>query len=413
MNIITRIESLRTREHEATVALITALLECDRSEDHVALGYSGMWDFLVSHLNYSNAAASRRYKAMKCARKFPQVLDMLRKHQTNLSALAQAEATLAKAADPQELLGEICGKSQRQVEEVLARHNPQPKKKEQIRRVTVKSAAGSAASPPPDQDLFTEPTSAPEVRTSEAATSAPEQPTPPTPQLEERVAISFSVRAETYEEFEKARLFLSRKLPQGVTMEAAFEELLDFYLKHKAPKNPRPSKQRASRKTASKPGISADNTVHPNHSNRTVHRTTRHIPAAVRRDVFERDGHRCTYAGLTGKQCGSSYDLELDHIQPFAVGGKHVADNLRVLCATHNQHRAKDTFKESTPRYLISQHFQPKTPPRSAADFRCGTDSRRTIPTWSVRESASSDGWSPGAPACPTPRMPSGNRDSS
>jgi 5-methylcytosine-specific restriction endonuclease McrA len=360
MNIITRIESLRTREHEATVALINALLECDRSEAHIALGYSSMWDFLVSHLNYSNAAASRRYKAMKCAKKFPQVLDMLRKHQTNLSALAQAEATLAKAADSQELLGEICGKSQRQVEEVLARHNPQPKKKEQIRRVTVKPAA----EPQKSEDLFTAPISkTPQPATSAAeqaspttsateqaspTTSAAEQPTPPAPELEERVAISFSVRAETYEEFEKAKLFLSRKLPQGVTMEAAFEELLGFYLKHKAPKDPRPAKKKASRNTAPRTRGSSATThqTKPNH-------TTRQIPAALRREVFERDGHRCTYTGTTGKQCGSRHDLELDHIQPWAMRGKHELDNLRVLCATHNQHRAKNAFKEPVAHYVV------------------------------------------------------------
>ena len=132
MKIISRIESLRALEHEATVALITALVECDRDQAHITLGYSSMWDFLTRHLHYSNAAASRRYKAMKCAKKFPAVLDMLRKHETNLSSLAAAEATLMRASNADELLGRIAKKSQAQVERELARENPQPKDRKSV-----------------------------------------------------------------------------------------------------------------------------------------------------------------------------------------------------------------------------------------------------------------------------------------
>lgn len=38
MDTIRRLESLRRREHESTVALIEALVECLRREDHVAAG---------------------------------------------------------------------------------------------------------------------------------------------------------------------------------------------------------------------------------------------------------------------------------------------------------------------------------------------------------------------------------------
>ena len=38
MNIISRIESIRAREHEATVELIAALVECDLAEAHLEFG---------------------------------------------------------------------------------------------------------------------------------------------------------------------------------------------------------------------------------------------------------------------------------------------------------------------------------------------------------------------------------------
>jgi 5-methylcytosine-specific restriction endonuclease McrA len=334
MKIITRIESLRACEHEATVSLISALLECDRSQAHVTLGYNSMWEFLVQHLNYSNAAASRRYKALKCAQRFPQVLEMLRKHETNLSALAAAEVTLARAANPQELLGEIKGKSQPQVAKLLARHNPQPKKRETVRHIAVKPK------PRPAPDIFAA-TSAAEVRTSEvdvsapesvASNSVPELPAPTSaPLAEDRVQLSFSVTSETYARFEQAKAILSRKLPKGLTLEAAFEELLEFYLKHKRPESAKRNSE------AKKPTTRSS-------------ATTRHIPAAIRREVFARDSNRCTYAGPTGKACNSTHDLEVDHIQPWAMGGDHEVENLRLLCAKHNRHRNL-SLKEPSARY--------------------------------------------------------------
>ncbi|MEZ4755098.1 MAG: HNH endonuclease signature motif containing protein [Bdellovibrionota bacterium] len=37
-------------------------------------------------------------------------------------------------------------------------------------------------------------------------------------------------------------------------------------------------------------------------------------------------------------------DLELDHIVPFAEGGQHTVDNLRVLCRAHNQYLAEQSL---------------------------------------------------------------------
>lgn len=56
----------------------------------------------------------------------------------------------------------------------------------------------------------------------------------------------------------------------------------------------------------------------------------RHIPLAVRREVFERDQHRC-------QRCGTEYGpMHLDHIHPWVKGGANTVDNLQVLCASCN-----------------------------------------------------------------------------
>lgn len=72
--------------------------------------------------------------------------------------------------------------------------------------------------------------------------------------------------------------------------------------------------------------------------------TSRHVPAAVRREVCERDGMQCTFIGDTGRRCTAHRRLDFDHIVPLARGGRTTADNLRLLCAVHNQHAADRTF---------------------------------------------------------------------
>ncbi len=71
---------------------------------------------------------------------------------------------------------------------------------------------------------------------------------------------------------------------------------------------------------------------------------TRVPGAPLRRTVFQRDG-KCTYQDRkTGKRCGSSYGLEVDHRQPYAMGGKTEEQNLRLLCRAHHRFVTREAF---------------------------------------------------------------------
>jgi hypothetical protein len=81
----------------------------------------------------------------------------------------------------------------------------------------------------------------------------------------------------------------------------------------------------------------APNGVHPR-------RRGRHIPAAVRRTVYERDGNCYTYVDSTGTRCGETHRLEFHHLKPFATGGEHSAANLTLRCGAHNALAAEEDF---------------------------------------------------------------------
>lgn len=52
----------------------------------------------------------------------------------------------------------------------------------------------------------------------------------------------------------------------------------------------------------------------------------------VRRAIFERDGRKC-------RECGTTVDLTIDHINPWSAGGSDSPSNLQVLCRSCNSRK--------------------------------------------------------------------------
>jgi hypothetical protein len=73
-------------------------------------------------------------------------------------------------------------------------------------------------------------------------------------------------------------------------------------------------------------------------------RRSRHIPAAVRRTVFERDCGCCTFVDERRLRCRETRGLELHHRQPFAKQGTHSASNVTLYCQAHNALPAERDF---------------------------------------------------------------------
>ena len=76
---------------------------------------------------------------------------------------------------------------------------------------------------------------------------------------------------------------------------------------------------------------------------RTGNPGSRHIPAAVKREVWRRDGGRCAFVGRQGR-CIEEHFLEFHHLVPFAAGGETTAANVELRCRGHNAHEATIFF---------------------------------------------------------------------
>jgi 5-methylcytosine-specific restriction endonuclease McrA len=77
---------------------------------------------------------------------------------------------------------------------------------------------------------------------------------------------------------------------------------------------------------------------------RPITTKSRAVPLNTRRAVLQRDNYQCTYCAADGTQCRERVGLEIDHITPFALGGTHEMENLRVVCKAHNGLFAEQVF---------------------------------------------------------------------
>lgn len=162
--------------------------------------------------------------------------------------------------------------------------------------------------------------------------------------MTKRFKLEFGVDPAFMDKLEQVRSLLSSKHPRRLEFERLFEILMDEYLNRHSPEIK--SKKRAQK---AKAGNSKNRMRH----GRPAENGSRHIPESLRDKVFERDGARCTYKGPDGKRCGSTRNLQVDHIVPYARGGKHTLSNLRLLCAKHNRLEAEREYgKEFMKRHI-------------------------------------------------------------
>lgn len=84
------------------------------------------------------------------------------------------------------------------------------------------------------------------------------------------------------------------------------------------------------------------------------------IPRRLRLAVLAADRHRCCY-------CGSVFQLQVDHIRPWSLGGLSALWNLAVLCGPCN--RVKSNYWVARDGYVFYRGFQGSENQRLAAEI--------------------------------------------
>jgi len=147
--------------------------------------------------------------------------------------------------------------------------------------------------------------------------------------------VQFTISRETHDKLRCAQDLLRHSIPTGdpaVIFDRALTLLIEDLEKRRFAASARPRAPQSSP------------------------RSSRHIPAAVRREVWARDEGRCAFVGTNGR-CVERGFLEFHHVVPFALGGETTTENLQLRCRAHNAYEAELYFGPSMVREVAAPFY--------------------------------------------------------
>jgi hypothetical protein len=395
------------RSNQLMAELLAHLAEVEARGIHRTRACSSLYAYCIYELRFSEDEAFRRVAAARLIQRFPALLDALASGELHLTGLLMLGPHLTEA-NLTEVLARAKHRTKREIARLVRALDPLPPVPARIEPLGPALARAIPADPtwdrfvqsfcpvrelspgerprdwlPSDNDTGSSPFDAVEGSAVDAnavdanaepmttpAFPAPARvnPTVPDPAprerpepeslAPERYKVQFTATAEYVRLVEEAKALLSHAAPRATLDEIHLRALRSFVAllrKQKYATADVPSRQ-TQPEVAVAPLQSQDETEatepeirpsqedvtapHPCHPRRRV----RHIPAAVRRAVFNRDGQQCTHVEPGGRRCAETHRLEFHHLEPFAKGGEHTAANLALRCAAHNALAAEDDF---------------------------------------------------------------------
>ncbi len=291
--LFSTLTTLRSDENKALADIVLYLAEVDRRGIYRDAGFSSLFTFCTDRLGYSEAGAGRRVRAARCLAQSPEIYSQLKNGTITLCSLSEV-ATVFTPENQKLVLTAIQGASKREAQIIAQSFGaPKPAKRSTIR-------AKKVLVTPPVEFVNAD-------------------PTPPV--TEPRYSFSFEVSQEVMDLYTEARAIIGHSKPEEV-----FEKALRHFVKQK---------KQEPRVVRTKAIVKQDRQITPK---------SRAVPLNKRRAVLQRDNYQCTYCAADGTQCCERVGLEIDHITPFALGGGHEMENLRVVCKAHNGLFAEQVF---------------------------------------------------------------------
>jgi 5-methylcytosine-specific restriction endonuclease McrA len=349
-DLLRALRALSVRASDVEADLLAHLGEVDSRELYLGQGYASMFAYCTEALHFSEGSAYHRITAARAARAYPVLLERVRSGELHLAAVRLLAPHLS-AGNHVELIEQAKHRSKRAIEEMLADRAPKPDALPLVRRVPV---------PRSDPERFADVhPSAPHEPAASAAATPPRPELPrsaphPEPLGTGRYRVQFTAGPETHAKLREARALLRHRIPDG-DLAAIFDHALSALLREvrrdRFAETDRPRKRAETRPADQRP--------------------SRHVPAAVRREVVRRDEARCTFVSPSGHRCASRDALEFHHTEPFARRPEHSIDGMTLRCRAHNRLAAIQDFG----REHMSR-FRPTRPGTSSPDDDCARGSR-------------------------------------
>jgi 5-methylcytosine-specific restriction endonuclease McrA len=329
------------RSNQVFAALLAHLGEVETRGLHRTRACSSLYAYCIYELRLSEDAAVRRVGAARLVRQFPELLDAVAAGELHLTGLLMLGPHLTRE-NHREVLARAKHRTKKEIAKLVRILDPLPEVPARI----------EALGPAPRGVVATNPTWAEQV-----ASFCPvrelvpgDRPRDWVPEVLEasefdaparidealRYKVQFPATGEYVNLLERAAALLSHSNEHNGIEEIhlrALRALVEQLEKRRygAPAQDSKAKDSKAKETA-KPAP------------KRGPRRSRHIPARIRRAVYERDGACCTYVDANGQRCRETHHLELHHIEPFARHGSHDTANLTLHCKAHNALAAEHDF---------------------------------------------------------------------
>jgi hypothetical protein len=394
-HVTRQVLQLNRKQQLVNAELLLYLSELDCRKLYRNHACPSLFEYLTTRLGQSEDVAYRWMWGARLIRTFPLVYELLADGRLHLSALMLLKPHLTEE-NHRDWLMAASGRSKREIEKLVASRCPKADVPTRVRKLPEPAANQRDDS---GRRTFAEDSCAPVIRAPMATPSV--TPTQPTaiaaqPLLQKPLSRSFdmpsratkvlSLSEHSYRVVFTASQRLKEKLERAselvshtitpTDLPALIERALDLLIEREERRrygSPRHSTAtgaevaaipaRDDDKPMAKPAAlgSPDSTTRLSPEtgcldlsdfNKTTSdadaelppRSSRRVPARVRRKVWERDEGQCTYLDAEGRRCKCRHRLEFDHRVAYALGGAPTVDNIRLRCTAHNALAAEQVF---------------------------------------------------------------------
>lgn len=294
-------------ERKITHIVLWHINEVERRGLYAKLKYNSIFKYISQHLGYGEKAAYERMHASRLLGKMPELAEKMEEGTLNLTQIVQVQSCINKEARVGNKI------DQEQTAKIFEKIESLSGEK------TLKTLAIE----------FNQPIQMHEVIQ---------------PQRDDTVRASLTFTDEEMEIMKHVKDLLSHALPNPTWAE------LMVYLANKQIK----AIEGKQAKTLVKPDVVVElnnkNEVGSSSEQLPVETTQRFgvtrerksIKITTRRILMDKAGKCCEFVNpMNGQRCDGTYQLQVDHKIPIALGGSNHISNLRILCRTHNLLEAK------------------------------------------------------------------------
>jgi len=300
----TRLKDLVQKERKLLHVILEHIKEVERRELYLAKAYSSMYAYLVQEMKYSGSAALRRLEAARLLKDVPSLSQEIQAGNVNLSQIGE----LSRALKDKE----------RQEQKKVSSE----KKAELIAKISQKSL-------PESQQILSQALEIPLKKTDTQKV-----------QRDASVRIELTLTKAQHEALLKCKESLIPALKQQhqeISWGSVLEVLATQYLKKKPGSL---EKKKPEKNISKKPTSVAPPTTEAVTECNSKGASAKTLTPRLRRELLTKTPHGCEFTDpRTGKRCGSSFCLQVDHRKPRWAGGTNDKANLQILCAVHNAYK--------------------------------------------------------------------------